>query len=96
MTNIMELPRGERLISLYQYLPRGECNAKSLTELLKFFNPTGEKAKSRAKLLEHDLLALFSLLGEEAIVRIPSWSEGTISGKTPKYYINSQSCPWQL
>lgn len=88
MIDIMELPRGERLISLYQYLPRGECNAKSLTELLKFFNPTGEKAKSRAKLLEQDLLALFSLLGETAIVRIPSWSAGTISGKTPKYYIN--------
>lgn len=62
----MELPRGERLISLYQYLTRGKCNAKSLTELIAVFNPTREKPKSRAKLLENDLLALFSLLGEEA------------------------------
>ena len=88
MIDIMEHPRGERLISLYQYLPRGEQNAKSLSELIMQFNPTGEKTKSRTKLLENDLLALFSLLGEEAIVRIPSWSAGTISGKTPKYYIN--------
>ena len=30
MSNIMELPRGERLISLYQYFPRGEQNAVSI------------------------------------------------------------------
>ena len=54
----MEKNRGERLILLYQHLPKGEKNAKTLSELLTSFNPTGEKTQSRAKLLEQDLLSL--------------------------------------
>ena len=84
----MEYPRGERLILLYQHLPKGEKNAKTLSELLTTFNPTGEKAKSRAKLLEQDLLALFSLFGDNSICRIPTWTDGLITGKTPKYYLH--------
>ena len=87
--NIMEKARGERLILLYQNLPKGEKNAKTLSELLTIFNPTGEKAKSRTKLLEQDLLALYSLLfGYNAICRIPTWSDGCVAGKTPKYYLH--------
>ena len=89
MTDIMSHSRGERLIQLYQYLPRGEKNAKTLSELIALFNPTGEKVKSRSKLLEQDLLALFTLWGEQAIGRIPNWTQGSITGKTPKYYLQS-------
>lgn len=87
--NIMEYPRGERLILLYQHLPKGEKNAKTLSELISQFNPTGEKVKSRSKLLEQDLLSLFNLWGEQAIGRIPNWTAGNITGKTPKYYLQS-------
>ena len=87
--NIMEKARGERLILLYQHLPKGEKNAKTLSALLSLFNPTGDKAKSRAKLLEQDLLALFSLFGDNSICRIPAWSDGLVTGKTPKYYLHT-------
>ena len=89
MPDLMSQSRGERLIQLYQYLPRGEKNAKTLSELIQTFNPTGEKPKSRSKLLEQDLLSLFNLWGEQAIGRIPNWTEGNITGKTPKYYLQS-------
>lgn len=89
MHDIMSQSRGERLIQLYQYLPRGEKNAKTLSELISQFNPTGEKPKSRSKLLEQDLLSLFNLWGEQAIGRIPSWTVGNITGKTPKYYLQN-------
>ena len=88
MTNIMEKTRGERLILLYQNLPRGEKNAKTLAELLTIFNSSGEKVKSRAKLLEQDLLSLYSLFGDNSICRMPAWEEGSIAGKTPKYYLH--------
>ena len=88
MTNIMEKTRGERLILLYQHLPKGEKNAKTLSELLTSFNPTGEKTQSRAKLLEQDLLSLYSLFGDNSICRMPAWEEGSIAGKTPKYYLH--------
>lgn len=89
MTDLMSQSRGERLIQLYQYLPRGEKNAKTLSELISQFNPTGEKIKSRSKLLEQDLLSLFNLWGEQAIGRIPNWTAGNITGKTPKYYLQN-------
>jgi predicted DNA-binding transcriptional regulator YafY len=88
MPNIMEKARGERLILLYQNLPKGAKNAKTLSELLTIFNPTGEKVKSRAKLLEQDLLSLYSLFGKNSICRIPTWAGGSITGKTPKYYLH--------
>lgn len=84
----MEKARGERLILLYQNLPKGEKNAKTLSELLTRFNPTGDKAKSRAKLLEQDLLSLYSLFGDNSMCRMPAWEEGSIAGKTPKYYLH--------
>lgn len=89
MPDLMSQSRGERLIQLYQYLPRGEKNAKTLSELIQTFNPTGEKPKSRSKLLEQDLLSLFNLWGEQAIGRVPNWTDGNITGKTPKYYLQS-------
>ncbi|MGD3206110.1 hypothetical protein QT380_22405, partial [Xanthomonas citri pv. citri] len=78
MPSIMEKNRGERLILLYQNLPKGEKNAKTLSELLAIFNPIGEKAQSRAKLLEQDLLSLYSLFGSNSICRIPPWAEGSV------------------
>ena len=84
----MEKNRGERLILLYQNLPKGEKNAKTLAELLTIFNPTGEKAQSRAKLLEKDLISLYLLFDENSICRIPKWTNESIAGKTPKYYLH--------
>ena len=80
--NIMEKGRGERLILLYQNLPKGEKNAKTLSELLTIFNPTGEKTQSRAKLLEKDLISLYLLFGDNSICRMPAWEEGSIAGNT--------------
>ena len=42
----MEKNRGERLILLYQNLPKGEKNAKTLSELLTIFNPQAKKHRA--------------------------------------------------
>ena len=83
----MEKTRGERLILLYQNLPKGKKNAKTLSELLTRFNPTGDKAKSRAKLLEQDLLSLYSLFGDNSICRMPAWEEGSIVSIRPSHLV---------
>lgn len=89
--NIMEYPRGERLLLLFQRLPRGKENAKSLQELMQEYNPTGYKASSRRKSLENDLRDLNLLLGEDSVQRSPPFDfedEKDIKGITAKYYIN--------
>ena len=80
----------ERLFILYQYLPRGQEQALSLTELMSTYGNTPACFANERKSLEYDLLSLKhifeTIFYSEALVRVPTWKQN-ISGKTARFYI---------
>lgn len=81
--------QASRLFWLYQYLPRQEKQAKTISDIMKTYVSDSTRYDSERKNLENDLKALAQILDYRGLMRIPDWSEEKISGRTAKYYINS-------
>lgn len=93
INNIASLTKTIRLFWLYQNLPRGDKNAKNLSQLMCIYYPKNPTDSSKRKNLENDLKKLYEVFYDlgypEALCRNPSWDIDNISGRTPEYHINS-------
>ena len=82
--------KSARLFALYQYLPRSEAEAVSLTELMRNYGDDTNNHTSERKNLENDLIGLNQIFNEifysDALVRVPRWGRN-ISGQTARFYI---------
>ncbi|WP_299184949.1 WYL domain-containing protein [uncultured Psychrobacter sp.] len=82
--------KSTRLFTLYQFLPRDQFNAMSLTELMSVYGANPDRYANERKNLENDLSSLNQIFNDifysQALVREPAWGQD-ISGQTARFYI---------